>query len=109
MTNGKLTSVRETELTTAEQDIVDAIDTHNADIIRLQFTDITGTDKNVSIPASQVEKAFKEKNLVRRFLNREIHPNPGERHAARTRPETLAVPRGNQTAILRAPTLFVTL
>ncbi|GKZ13224.1 glutamine synthetase [Haladaptatus sp. T7] len=39
---------------------MDAIETENVDFVRLQFTDITGTVKNVSIPAHQVEKAFEE-------------------------------------------------
>ena len=42
------------------QAVVDEIDEHNIDFLRLQFTDILGTVKNVSIPASQAEKAFAE-------------------------------------------------
>ncbi len=44
----------------AEARVLDRIDEENVDFVRLQFTDITGTVKNVSIPAHQVEKAFEE-------------------------------------------------
>ncbi|MFB6127205.1 MAG: type I glutamate--ammonia ligase [Halolamina sp.] len=47
-------------LDAAEQDILDRIEEHNVDFLRLQFTDILGTVKNVSVPASQAEKAFTE-------------------------------------------------
>jgi len=47
-------------LTATEQDVIDEIDEENVDFLRLQFTDILGTVKNVSVPASQVEKAFTE-------------------------------------------------
>jgi len=47
-------------LTEEAQAVVDAIEEQNIDFLRLQFTDILGTVKNVSIPASQVEKSFTE-------------------------------------------------
>jgi len=47
-------------LTATEQDVIDEIDEKNVDFLRLQFTDILGTVKNVSVPASQAEKAFTE-------------------------------------------------
>jgi glutamine synthetase len=47
-------------LTEEAQAVVDDIEEQNIDFLRLQFTDILGTVKNVSIPASQVEKAFTE-------------------------------------------------
>jgi glutamine synthetase len=47
-------------LTAEEQDVIDEIDEKNVDFLRLQFTDILGTVKNVSVPASQAEKAFTE-------------------------------------------------
>ncbi len=40
--------------------VFETIEEENVKFVRLQFTDITGTVKNVSIPASQVEKAFDE-------------------------------------------------
>ncbi|MFB6107115.1 MAG: type I glutamate--ammonia ligase [Halobacteriaceae archaeon] len=43
-----------------EQAVLDRIEEENIDFLRLQFTDILGTVKNVSIPASQAEKAFDE-------------------------------------------------
>ncbi|WP_435334077.1 type I glutamate--ammonia ligase [Haloarchaeobius sp. TZWWS8] len=43
-----------------EQTVLDRIEEENIDFLRLQFTDILGTVKNVSIPASQAEKAFEE-------------------------------------------------
>ena len=47
-------------LTPEEQDVLSKIDEENVKFLRLQFTDILGTVKNVSIPASQAEKAFEE-------------------------------------------------
>ncbi|MFB6167851.1 MAG: type I glutamate--ammonia ligase [Haloferacaceae archaeon] len=47
-------------LTAAEQDVLDEIEDENVDFLRLQFTDILGTVKNVSVPARQAEKAFTE-------------------------------------------------
>ncbi|GAA0672206.1 type I glutamate--ammonia ligase [Natronoarchaeum mannanilyticum] len=52
MTSGSLSS--------AEQDVLDRIDEEDIDFLRLQFTDILGTVKNVSVPARQAEKAFTE-------------------------------------------------
>jgi glutamine synthetase len=43
----------------AEQ-VVEEIEEKNVDFLRLQFTDILGTVKNVSVPADQAEKAFTE-------------------------------------------------
>jgi glutamine synthetase len=60
MTDGQIAATKDSGLTEAEQDVLDTIDEENVDFIRLQFTDITGTVKNVSVPASQVEKAFEE-------------------------------------------------
>ncbi len=47
-------------LSAAEQDVLDQIDEQNVDFLRLQFTDILGVVKNVTIPARQAEKAFDE-------------------------------------------------
>jgi glutamine synthetase len=48
------------ELSDEAQDVLDEIDEKNVDFLRLQFTDILGTVKNVSITADQAEKAFTE-------------------------------------------------
>jgi glutamine synthetase len=47
-------------LTATEQHVLDEIEERGIDFLRLQFSDILGTVKNVSIPASQAEKAFTE-------------------------------------------------
>ncbi len=47
-------------MTTAAQAVVDEIESEGVDFLRLQFTDILGTVKNVAVPASQAEKAFTE-------------------------------------------------
>ncbi len=48
-----------TETLSAEAEtVLDQIDEQGVDFLRLQFTDILGTVKNVSIPADQAEKAF---------------------------------------------------
>ncbi|WP_435359698.1 type I glutamate--ammonia ligase [Haloarchaeobius sp. DFWS5] len=47
-------------LSTDEEAVLERIEEENIDFLRLQFTDILGTVKNVSIPASQAEKAFEE-------------------------------------------------
>ncbi|QFU81462.1 type I glutamate--ammonia ligase [Natronorubrum aibiense] len=45
-------------ITETEQAVLDEIDEKEIDFLRLQFTDILGTVKNVSVPARQAEKAF---------------------------------------------------
>jgi len=45
-------------LTEAEQEVIDEIEEEGIDFLRLQFTDILGVVKNVSVPARQAEKAF---------------------------------------------------
>ncbi|MFB6184678.1 MAG: type I glutamate--ammonia ligase [Haloarculaceae archaeon] len=47
-------------LTDEAQRVIDEIDEKDVTFLRLQFTDILGTVKNVSIPADQAEKAFSE-------------------------------------------------
>ncbi|MEF8858227.1 MAG: type I glutamate--ammonia ligase [Halolamina sp.] len=47
-------------LTEEEAEVLERIDRENIDFLRLQFTDILGTVKNVSVPADQAEKAFTE-------------------------------------------------
>ena len=47
-------------LAAAEREVLEKIEAEDIDFLRLQFTDILGTVKNVSIPASQAEKAFEE-------------------------------------------------
>jgi glutamine synthetase len=47
-------------LTPDEESVLEQIEEENVKFVRLQFTDIEGTVKNVSIPAGQVEKAFDE-------------------------------------------------
>ena len=48
------------ELSQEAQEVLDEIEEENVDFLRLQFTDILGTVKNVSVPADQAEKAFTE-------------------------------------------------
>jgi len=43
-----------------KDDVLTQIESEDVDFLRLQFTDILGTAKNVSIPAHQAEKAFEE-------------------------------------------------
>ncbi len=47
-------------LTTAEESVLETIEAEDIDFLRLQFTDILGVVKNVSVPARQAEKAFRE-------------------------------------------------
>ena len=47
-------------LSAEEQAVLDEIEEQNVDFLRLQFTDILGVVKNVSVPAHQAEKAFTE-------------------------------------------------
>ncbi len=47
-------------ITEAEQAVLDEIEEQDVRFLRLQFTDILGTVKNVSVPARQAEKAFTE-------------------------------------------------
>ncbi len=45
---------------TAQEDVLDEIERKDVEFLRLQFTDILGVVKNVSIPADQAEKAMEE-------------------------------------------------
>ncbi len=56
MTNG----IPSDDLSADARRVLEGIDERNVDFLRLQFTDILGTVKNVSIPASQARKAFAE-------------------------------------------------
>jgi glutamine synthetase len=47
-------------LSAAAEHVLEEIEEKGVDFLRLQFTDILGTVKNVSIPAEQAEKAFTE-------------------------------------------------
>jgi glutamine synthetase len=47
-------------LSAEEEAVLEQIDQEDVDFLRLQFTDILGTVKNVSVPARQAEKAFTE-------------------------------------------------
>jgi len=49
-----------TNLSAEAEDVLETIEDENVDFLRLQFTDILGTPKNVSIPADQAGKAFDE-------------------------------------------------
>ncbi|WP_181685122.1 type I glutamate--ammonia ligase [Halorhabdus salina] len=57
MTNDQLT---DGGLSAEADAVLEEIDEKNVDFLRLQFTDILGTVKNVSITADQAEKAFTE-------------------------------------------------
>lgn len=60
MTNRNLSDVDKEELSAEEIDVLETIEEEDVAFVRLQFTDIIGTVKNVSVPAHQVEKAFTE-------------------------------------------------
>ena len=47
-------------LSNAAHDVLEKIEDEGVDFLRLQFTDILGTPKNVSIPSKQAAKAFSE-------------------------------------------------
>ncbi|MFA9517735.1 type I glutamate--ammonia ligase [Halopenitus sp. H-Gu1] len=53
-------SISDGGLTAEDQAVLDRIEKENIDFLRLQFTDILGVVKNVSIPAHQAEKALTE-------------------------------------------------
>ncbi|QCC50730.1 type I glutamate--ammonia ligase [Halapricum salinum] len=48
------------ELSAEAEAVLEEIEEKNVDFLRLQFTDILGVVKNVSVPAEQAEKAFTE-------------------------------------------------
>ena len=48
------------QLSSEEESVLERIENEGVDFLRLQFTDILGTVKNVSIPTDQAEKAFTE-------------------------------------------------
>ncbi|MDY7083207.1 MAG: glutamine synthetase beta-grasp domain-containing protein, partial [Halobacteria archaeon] len=45
---------------TTEEEVLEKIEEKDVKFLRLQFTDILGIVKNVSVPADQAEKAFEE-------------------------------------------------
>ncbi len=45
------------------EDILRSVEENNVEFIRLQFTDLLGTIKNVEIPKSQLEKALDNKMM----------------------------------------------
>ena len=48
----------------SKNDIIRIVDEEDIEFIRLQFTDIFGTLKNVAITASQLEKALDNKCMI---------------------------------------------
>ena len=46
-----------------KKEILKTIEEENVKYIRLQFTDITGTIKNVEVPVSQIEKVLDNKMM----------------------------------------------
>src|SRR6056297_3999858 len=50
----------EANISSEAEDVLEEIEERYVDFFGLQFTDILGTPKNVSIPAEQAEKAFTE-------------------------------------------------
>lgn len=61
-------------------DILKLAQENDVKFIRLQFTDILGTLKNVAITTSQLEKALDNKCMVRWFFHRGLCPHRGIRH-----------------------------
>ena len=51
------------------EDIMKMVEEENVRYIRLQFTDLLGTIKNVEIPRSQLEKALDVINTETSFIN----------------------------------------
>ena len=49
--------------TITREEIIKRIEDENVKYIRLQFTDITGTIKNVEVPVSQIEKVLDNKMM----------------------------------------------
>ena len=49
--------------TITKKQILKTIEEENVKYIRLQFTDITGTIKNVEVPVSQIEKVLDNKMM----------------------------------------------
>ena len=70
----------------SKNDIIRIVDEEDIEFIRLQFTDIFGTLKNVAITASQLEKALDNKCMfdgssIEGFVRIEesdmyLHPDP---------------------------------
>lgn len=68
-----------------KQEILKQANEENVSFIRLQFTDLLGTIKNVEIPLSQLEKALDNKIMVRRFFHRRVCPYRGIGHVPLSR------------------------
>ena len=52
----------------SKNDIIRIVDEEDIEFIRLQFTDIFGTLKNVAITASQLEKALDNKCMFDGYI-----------------------------------------
>ena len=53
-----------------KQDIFNMVEEEDVEFIRLQFTDMFGTLKNVAITSSQLEKALSNECICIRILTR---------------------------------------
>ena len=72
----------------SKNDIIRIVDEEDIEFIRLQFTDIFGTLKNVAITASQLEKALDNRCMFDgssiegfvRIEESDMYLHPGSRH-----------------------------
>ena len=69
---------------------IEAAKEHNIRFVQLQFTDILGIVKSVTIPLHQLEGSRQARHLVRRQLDRGLRPHRRERPVPRPDMDTFA-------------------
>ena len=76
------------------QDILNFVEDNDVKFVKLTFCDIFGNQKNVSLFASELPRAFERGHQLRRLVHRRVHEHRGER------PDPLARPGHRHRAAL---------
>lgn len=69
-----------------KEDVLRILEENDVKFIRLQFSDIFGSLKNVAITRSQAKKALDNQCMVRRIFHRRLCAYRGIRHVSSPRP-----------------------
>ena len=71
----KWNEIQEVKMKYTKQEILKIVEEEDIEFIRLQFTDLFGTLKNVAITASQMKKALDNKCMFDGSLHRRLCKN----------------------------------
>ena len=69
-----------------KQAVLELAERERVRFVNLQFTDMVGIVKSVTIPVHQFEDAHRPRQVVRRLVHRGLRPHRRERHVPRSRP-----------------------